>query len=145
MPQLHHAAASIRFFGDDLDPDRLSELLDCDPTRAWRKGDVRVWATGQTVRKTGAWLLEATDRAPGDFDAQIAEILADLPSDLALWANLTARFEADIYCGWFLQASSEFLLISPDTMRTIGERGLKLELCLYGPSGDDPRDAPHEP
>ncbi|MBV9815352.1 MAG: DUF4279 domain-containing protein [Alphaproteobacteria bacterium] len=56
------AFATLRFYGDRLDPVRLTEILKVSPTKAWRKGE-RYFAgprAGYLVGRTGTWFL-ATD------------------------------------------------------------------------------------
>jgi hypothetical protein len=56
------AFATLRFYGDRLDPERISDILKLPPTKAWRKGE-RYFAgphAGYLVGRTGTWFL-ATD------------------------------------------------------------------------------------
>jgi hypothetical protein len=39
MAVLSGSTASLRFFGDDLDPDELTKLLGCPPTKSASKGE----------------------------------------------------------------------------------------------------------
>lgn len=42
MAVLSGSAASLRFFGDTLDPDELTRPLGCQPTKSERKGEETV-------------------------------------------------------------------------------------------------------
>src|SRR5262252_8289078 len=56
------AFATLRFYGDRLDPARLTDILKVSPTKAWRKGE-RYFAgrrAGYLVGRIGTWFL-ATD------------------------------------------------------------------------------------
>jgi len=74
MALLSGSAASLRFFGDDLDPDELTKMLGGQPTKSEEKGDEFVGkVTGQKrIAQCGGWWLSAERREPGDFDAQIS-------------------------------------------------------------------------
>ena len=119
--------------GDDLDPDKVSILLGQKPTRSEFKGDVHVGqVTGQKlVAKTGGWRLRASKNLDGDLDAQLVEILGMLTTDLAVWRDLTARFEVDFFCGIFLKTSNDGLSLKASTIQMLGERRLRLELDIY--------------
>ena len=72
---------------------------------------------------------------PGDLDGQIVQLLAPLTTDMAVWERLTHSFEADIFCGLFLESMNEGLEISPRTLLAIGQRNLTLGFDIYGTDG----------
>jgi hypothetical protein len=59
-PKTQLTFASIRFAGDRLEPDRLTNILDAVPSTAYRKGEVYKRGRGHEVRgRTGLWLLSS--------------------------------------------------------------------------------------
>jgi hypothetical protein len=55
--------ASLRFKGDRLEPERVTEILDAAPTTSYRKGDVYKRSRGHAVQgRTGLWLLSSKGR-----------------------------------------------------------------------------------
>lgn len=53
-------SASLSFFGDRLEPDRITALLGVQPTNAYRKGEVYLRSRGREARgRTGLWLLSS--------------------------------------------------------------------------------------
>ncbi len=132
MAALLKSAATLRISGDDLDPSKLSQLLGATPTLACVKGEPRK-PGGKVIARTGQWHLSAKDTEPADIDAQVAEILAQLPSDPDIWRSLAARYEIDLFCGWFMNESNEGVEISAETLSALGSRGIKLGVDLYGP------------
>ena len=94
MAVLSGSAASLRFFGDDLDPDELTHLLGCQPTKSEKKGEELFGkVTGRKrIAPSGGWWLRAERREHGDLDAQISEILDQLTDDMSIWQDLTSRF-----------------------------------------------------
>jgi hypothetical protein len=133
---LNETLAALRIGGDSLDPDEVTKLLGHKPTLAQTKGqDIGRTNTGSVrLAKTGQWQLEASNRSPGDLDAQIEEILSQLTQDLSVWHALTSEFKADLFCGLFLKESDEGLSISPKSLAALGSRGIELGMCIY--SGD---------
>ena len=84
MAHLQRSVATLRIIGDDLVPERITELLGCEPTASQTKGQIiRGHKTGQEiVMKKGMWRLEATDCEPEDLDRQVPELLGKLTQDL---------------------------------------------------------------
>ncbi len=138
MAGLAKTLASLRFFGDDLDPDEVTTLLGCEPTSAERKGGKWITARGiEKVSPRGSWRLVADECKPGDLDHQIAQLLGKLTEDLGVWRDLTARFKADVFCGLFMEESNEGLPVSPNTLEALGVRNLVLDFDIYGSSKED--------
>jgi len=138
MAGISRTRASLRIFGDDLDPDEISAQLGASPTSSAKKGQDRVNRDGvkRGIHRTGRWLLEAVPRQPEDLDSQIAELLSPLTADIAVWRRLVAQFKVDIFCGLFMEESDEGLDLRPETLEMIGSRGLSLGLCIYGPPSE---------
>ena len=90
MAVLSGSTASLRFFDDDLDPDELTKLLGCPPTKSESKGEESVGkVTGQKrIARSGGWRLSAERREPGNFDDQISEILDQLTDDMNIFVLL---------------------------------------------------------
>jgi hypothetical protein len=133
MAALNRTAASLRIFGDHLNPSELTRLLGCEPTDSKSKGQETVGkSTGQVrIAKTGSWHLDASRRAPGDLDGQIGEILSRLPQDLQVWKELNRRFKVDLFCGLFLESETGGSQISATVLAALGDRGIELNLDIY--------------
>lgn len=138
MARLARSVASLRVFGDDLDPDEITRLLGHSPSESWRQGELQSSRGGRTItRRCGAWFLKADPAEPEDFDGQVNSILGVLTSDVMSWSALTARFDVDLFCGWFMGASNEGVTVSPSTMEKLGRFGIALSLDIYGPDLED--------
>jgi len=132
---LHRSEATLRFFGEDLVPEEITALLGVSPTKSCHKGD-DISLIGGNVRlaKTGSWRLHATERIPGDLEAQVFEILDQLTSDAGIWASLS-RYMPDLFCGVFMNRFNEGLPLSAKALLALGERGIALDLDIYYPNG----------
>ena len=138
MTILSRSVATLRFFGDDLEPHELTEKLGAQPDFAFRKGDVEIKPSGrERVHRKGSWRIDSVDREPGDLDAQVVELLSKLTNDLEVWQQLTSRFKSDIFFGFFMSEGNEGISISPKTAEMVGVRGLKLDFDIYGPTVED--------
>ncbi|MEM7430486.1 MAG: DUF4279 domain-containing protein [Pseudomonadota bacterium] len=122
--------ASLRIGGDALDPDEITAALGCEPSRHAKKGEV--FDKSRARSKTGTWQLDAENRSPGDVDAQVRELLGLIHFDQ--WDKVIDRYEVDIFCGLFMAGSDEGFSISDEVSAMLGERKIRLEVCLYGPS-----------
>ena len=134
MGALWSTAVSLRFFGDALDPEQVTIALGHPPDAGIRRGEL--WRPSrrgrEVIARTGSWRREVPRREPGDLDDQIVQLLAPLTTDMAVWKHLTSSFEADIFCGLFLESMNEGLEISPQTLLAVGQRNLTLGLDIYG-------------
>lgn len=66
---------SLRFSGDDLDPDAVSTLLGCPPTKSYRKGDTLPSQRSQRVAPTGLWTLKGAEEDGGVLETQVSRLL----------------------------------------------------------------------
>lgn len=137
MATVARAVATLRIIGDSLDPDEVTRLLGTLPSESQRKGQESVDKTGRVrVARFGAWRIHASETSPADLDAQVKEILSKPSSDLAVWKELSMRFDIDLFCGWFMDKDNEGIGISADTLRLLGERGIELSLDIYAGDGE---------
>lgn len=67
---------ALRLVLDGADPQRISRLLDLQPTRAFRKGDTGLHA--RTVRDEGLWIWEVMPNGFHWPEEKVAELLAML-------------------------------------------------------------------
>jgi hypothetical protein len=130
---------TLRFAGDDLDPDELTGLLEFPPTRACRKGDERVGKNTDRkyIEKTGRWSLESPV-GKGDLDAHIQWLLEILNPDQEVWDALKDRYYPDIFCGLFLDSWNRAASISATNLFELGRRGIDLSLDIYSCSSEEP-------
>ena len=135
MATVGRSRASLRVFGDELVPDELSALLGGLPTWSAKKGDVVPSKApgGSRQVPTGCWRRDASETVPEDVDGQVLELLAGLTLDLAVWADVAARFDLGLFCGWFMNKSNEGATMSPNTLLALGQRGIERALDIYGP------------
>lgn len=137
MAHLHHSFATLRIGGDLLIPDEISRILGCAPTHGYVKGQVMPSKKRAIIRKTGGWHLDASKQEPGNLDAQVAELFARVTKDLGVWASLSSAYDIDLFCGFFMDETDEGLEISAETLKTLGDRGIKLGVCIYAPTRED--------
>jgi hypothetical protein len=138
MAIISRTVTCLRVIGDELIPSDVTDKLGSEPTRQMIKGEPFSWnAEGKPrIAKSGMWRLEATEREPGDLDAQVSEILELLTSDLNIWQSLSEEYRMDMFCGVFMEASMEGIGLTANTMLALGQRGIEIEFDIYGPDED---------
>lgn len=139
MAVLHESLACLRISGEKLDPHEITRLLGCEPTSSNEKGAIRgINRSGrESKHRVGGWTYEAKIAAPGDIDSQAREILGKLTPNIEVWRSLSSQYRIDLFCGLMMKETNEGLVISPDTLREMGIRGIELDLCLYCPLRGD--------
>ena len=133
MAALSETHVTLRFHGNDLDPDVLTAVVGGKPSRAKRMGDMRSAAAahrGEIRERTGSWHLSAERRAPGDLDGQIEELFSQLTQDLSVWRDL-ACYQPNLFVGLFLTESNEGIEISAASLALLADRGILLGLDIY--------------
>src|SRR5262245_4405325 len=83
----------LRVCGADLDPDEVSRVLGCQPSRSQRKGKPVLSPTGEVKRiaHTGSWLLHHPVGAEATIGDAIHDLMSGLPDDRSVWESLTSR------------------------------------------------------
>ena len=128
--QVDRVKVSIRFFGDDLDPAYVTGRLGIEPSAAHRKGD-QLPGRYRRIAKQGSWRLEGNDSLPS-VEHQLRLLFDVMTSDLSVWSELTSRFQADVFCGIFLEADNRGFSLSPQIVTELSKRGLKIDFDIYG-------------
>lgn len=133
MAAIARVRASLRVFGDTLEPDEVSALLGHEPTRCHRKGE-KGGPNGTSVEPTGAWILHSRISEKAEIEDHVESILTLLTGDSDEWSSLTERFSASILCGVFLDQYNEGFELSPRLCKALANRGLVIAFDIY--SGD---------
>nr|HQU84228.1 DUF4279 domain-containing protein [Pyrinomonadaceae bacterium] len=124
--EVDKSCVSLRFFGENLSPEEITELLNCSPTNFYVKGQI----ISNEVSKKGAWLLK-TEKNEKPLEKQIDELLGRLTKNLDVWKLLTTKFKADLFCGLWLYCQNRGTSLSPEILKHISDRGLKIDFDIY--------------
>jgi hypothetical protein len=124
---------SLRVFGDELNPEEVSRLLGCQPTKCRVKGEVIAGRHSGLRReaRTGSWVLDSDDARSVRLDEQIVNLLARVTRDLAAWEEITERYKADLFCGLFLEEENRACRLSAEVLHRLAERGLSIGFDIY--------------
>ena len=104
----------LRVNGDLLDPNEVTKLLGCEPTKA-----------------KGNWLLNGKLLPTDDLEVQIENLLASVTDDLSVWKELTTKYKVDIFCGLFLEDINRGFELSSKMMKALSERNISIGFDIY--------------
>ncbi|MEY2519570.1 MAG: hypothetical protein QOF24_1329 [Verrucomicrobiota bacterium] len=136
MHCLRHSGAALRITGDSLDPEAISRLLGCRPTLGHAKGQIEPSKGKPIVRETGAWQLDTAGQQPGNLDAHVAELFGRVNNALPTWATVSGEHKIELLCVYFAGDENEVVQASAETLKILGDRGIKLGLRIYSPAED---------
>ena len=127
---------TLRIVGDKLDPEQITSILKCAPTRSYLKGRSITTPSGNTwIPKTGRWALSihSKDYKGGEIELEegLKILLGRLPSDAKLWRSLTAKYDVDVFCGLFLETSNRGFGLSANASKMLSHRNLDIGFDLY--------------
>jgi Domain of unknown function (DUF4279) len=123
-------SVSLRFFGDDLDPDIMTAIMGVCPTISYRKGDIFRRKTHDKIQKTGSWRYRNQRSGDISLEEQINNLFNLLPADLEIWRDLK-RFDPNLFCGLWLKEWNRSFDLSSEVLMRIAERGLRIGLDIY--------------
>lgn len=127
MPSKPTCALSLRIRGDELVPHEINALLAASPSYSHAKGDeLPNPGTMDPVAPSGIWVLAAPDDSCENLSNQIDGLLSRLTDDLAIWAQLNARFSTGLYTQLHIKSDDERAQILPNVIRKIADRGLEI-------------------
>ena len=121
----------LRIWGDDLNPDEISTLMQATPTSAHRKGDIDRSGMYDRIEDVGKWHFDLDRDPSATLNDLVDRLLNSLTADLAIWQALKQRYHLDVFCGLRMEHWNRGTSLLPQTMIRLGERGLELGLDIY--------------
>jgi hypothetical protein len=129
--EIDGSSATIRIYGDALDPTELTALLATAPTVARRKGDAIPGRRRQMFAKSGLWLLESQLGEKARLNDKVKDLLDRTTDDLAIWAAVTDRFRVDLFCGIYVGEWNRGFDLSVETLQRLAERHIPVCFDIY--------------
>jgi hypothetical protein len=124
---------TLAVYGDDLDPDAVTALLGCSPTRAHRQGDPK--GPRSPPARRGGWFLESRGTAPTDAESLTRSLLDKLPADDAVWTKVHAAYEVQLRLGLFMNAWNRGFDLSVELVARVAALKLPLLFDIYADEG----------
>jgi len=126
------SSVSLCIYGESLDPDAVSDLLQTSPTTALRRGERRNARSPESPR--GVWILPVEGVAPDGPEQHLRQLLMRLPATPDTWATIRARYQARISVGIHMDSWNRGFAFSPDALRQVAIMGLELDFDIYANS-----------
>ena len=136
MADISRSAVSIRLFGSELNPEKITQLLGCEPSSAAKTGEKIIKRNGQErIVKKGFWLFDYGESDDVLVEKKIELLFGKLTDNLESWQEATKNLDlADVFCGLFIDNWNEGFTLSPATLRKISERNLEIDFDVYSPT-----------
>jgi hypothetical protein len=125
---------TLAVYGDDLDPDAITALFGCSPTRAHRRGD-RKGPRSPPFRR-GAWFFSLQGTAPQNPESLTRALLDKLPIGDAFWTQLHAAYEVQLRFGLFVNAWNRGFDLSAETVARVATLRVPLLFDIYADEGE---------
>jgi Domain of unknown function (DUF4279) len=131
--------ASLRFRGDRLVPERVTEILGVAPILAYRQGEVFKRSRDHNARgRKGVWVLSSEGRVPSrDLDAHLRYLLAILYRDeddrIDELRELMREqgLEADVGCFWYGEPGTSPPLIAAEIHAALARLPARIETDFH--------------
>ncbi len=131
--------ASFRLVGDNLDPDRVTDLMGINPTDAKAKG-ASPPGHPEIRYPTGVWRKVSPISHLEPLEAHLNALLDLLEPRVASVRQLQAEgCEAEFFCGLFYTSFNGAIELDPPTLSRLGQFGAALTISTYDMHED------HEP
>ena len=131
--EIDSSAVSLRFFGEDLEPDHITEVLGCLPSSKHRQGEVIGRKRYRRVASSGCWILALENNPQPTLEEKINRLLDLTRADIPTWIRLTSQYQTDMFCGVFLDAMNRGFGLSSQTLGRLAERNIAVEFDIYCP------------
>lgn len=127
-------SVAIYLHGDDLEPQRLTELLGIEPDTSWKSGEERRLSSGTTVRaKTGLWTLSApvTDHDANGAVKRLTDALGENFPRVSSMPGVESAYMDIFLCITQEQSDAGYTLeLSNSKLAAIANAGLGLQMTI---------------
>jgi hypothetical protein len=135
---IERACLWLRFTGEDLEPEEITNLLGNPPSHSRRKGEVFVRKPGAAPRtaRIGSWILEIDLPYEMTVDEGIPALFAQLTNDLSVWQSLTEKYKAELVCDAAVRGANQGFELPAEVVKLIAARNLTFGVDIF-PQRDD--------
>ncbi len=127
--------ATFRVYHPDLEPEKITELLEISPSVAWRCGDDAYGWRKRPGHKapSGGWLLSSRTVIRGNNAiTHIDWLLDQLIGKAGTIKELQDKgFMIDVVVGWHASSWNTTPALTPDIMRRLGKLSLPIWFDVY--------------
>lgn len=124
--------------GNDLDPAEITRSLGVSPTDSWKKGDVN--SRNGYERKFGRWSLYSRLPRSVEFEAHIADVLAQLEQNPDGFRKVSEAYEGRMQLVGYFHSYYPGLFFTPQTVQGLAKYKLGVDhdfYCLHSDARED--------
>lgn len=132
MAETASIRAAITIIGDELDPDEITRLVECAPSRSRHRGD-RVGSRSSSTHRHGLWSL-TTDGSVDEarpLHGHVAWLMERTTANTDVWRELASRYTCRVFVGWFMDQENEGVILPPELLGEMAARHPRLQLDVY--------------
>jgi len=136
MANISRSTISIGLFGSELNPEKITQLLGCEPTSAAKTGEKIIKPNGkERIVKKGFWHLTYGESDEVILEEKFELLFARLTDNLESWREVTRNLDkAYIFCGLFIDNWNEGFSLSQSILKKISDRNLEVGFDIYSPT-----------
>lgn len=131
--------ATLCIYADDLDPEVVTAIVNCVPSKARRKGECYPERTKIRPAPVGQWFLEAPNEL--SFNDKIRFLLDATCNDGNVWHKLAESHRIELRAAIFLRSWTEGFVLTNSTVAEIAQRKWSFSLSMYSADGEEVLDA----
>jgi len=124
--------ASLRIFGETLQPEEIGTALGLVATRSHLKGERRS-SRHKAVWRGSAWLLQSPLADESDMVDHLKWLIDVLEPKLDVIAELSNKYKIDFFCGFSSGNGQGGFRLDSLTLQRIAGFGIAFHLDLYPP------------
>lgn len=128
---------TLAIYGENLNPDEISSILNCQPTKAHRRGDLRFSNPRYAPFRTGAWLLNLKGLAPITAEELIEDLLSRVPTEPQVWQQLSAAYSVQLRIAIHMDGWNKGFDLTAQTIQRVSELEASVIFDIYAYGDDD--------
>jgi len=127
-------------------PEELSQMLGCEPTGAWRKGEPILRPDGSVKRvpKFSSWQLKLSSNETDEWNlCEAAKLLLNrVNGDVPTWREIVSDGQARLSFGLTMDSSNRGFTLEVELTRYLADRGIRIDFDIYTDDFDLPSEFP---
>ncbi|MBS1141279.1 MAG: hypothetical protein H6R13_2732 [Proteobacteria bacterium] len=129
MSEPNESYAYFTVTGDDLDPSEITKIVGVAPTDSWKKGELN--PHNGRERKFGRWSLYSRLARSEEFEAHVADVLAQLDQNPDGFRKVSERYEGCMQLVGYFHSYYPGLYSSRETVQGLAKYKLGVDHDFY--------------
>lgn len=132
MSMITMSYATLRIYGEHLDPARISELLGINPTSFQVSGDKRGAVGREREVNIGGWFLTSKGSVESsDISDHVRWLLKKMPEELSVLSGRDEVSSIDMFCCLHVESWNYGFAIDVELLAELGRFGVGLDFDVY--------------